>query len=160
MSLVIQTTSALGSAIRAARKRAGLSQEQLAQNAGVSRSWLSRLEGGKRTAEIGRILSVLHALKIGLVFESIEDLQQTAASDGATTVDPAVMKRAQEAMKEATTVDPAVLKQMRENAARLSNLDPIIIQRMQDAITASVGGDGGKRVNVDRHSHENDVRDD
>jgi HTH-type transcriptional regulator/antitoxin HipB len=64
----IQTTRAFGSAIRRARKNHGLSQAQLAAKAGVGRPWLSELETGKRTAELGRALSVLSALDLAITF--------------------------------------------------------------------------------------------
>ncbi len=64
----IQTSKAFGSAIRRARKDQGLSQVELAQRAGVGRPWLSELETGKRTAELGRALSVLSALDLAITF--------------------------------------------------------------------------------------------
>lgn len=64
----IQTTKAFGSAIRRARKDRGLSQVELAALAGVGRPWLSELETGKRTAELGRALSVLSALDLAVAF--------------------------------------------------------------------------------------------
>lgn len=42
-----------------------MSQAALAEAAGVSRRWLSALESGKATAEIGLVLRTTHAL--GLV---------------------------------------------------------------------------------------------
>jgi len=64
----IQTSKAFGSAIRRARKHQGLSQVELAARAGVGRPWLSELETGKRTAELGRALSVLSALGLAVTF--------------------------------------------------------------------------------------------
>ena len=63
----IQTSRAFGAAVRSARKDHGLSQTDLATMAGVGRPWLSELERGKRTAEIGRALSVLNALDLAVV---------------------------------------------------------------------------------------------
>ena len=62
----IQTTAAFGTAIRRARKDQGLSQAELATRAGVGRPWLSELETGKRTAELGRALSVVSALGLAV----------------------------------------------------------------------------------------------
>ena len=62
----IQTTLAFGSAVRRACKAQGLSQADLAARAGVSRPWLSELETGKRTAELGRALLVLSALDLAI----------------------------------------------------------------------------------------------
>lgn len=64
----VQTSRAFGAAIRRARKDRGLSQAELAAMAGVGRPWLSELETGKRTAELGKALSVLGALELGIVF--------------------------------------------------------------------------------------------
>lgn len=64
----IRTSKAFGSAIRRARKDQGLSQVELAARAGVGRPWLSELETGKRTAELGRALSVLSALDLAVTF--------------------------------------------------------------------------------------------
>lgn len=64
----IETTRAFGSAVRRARTSQGLSQMELAARAGVGRPWLSELETGKRTAELGRALSVLSALDLAITF--------------------------------------------------------------------------------------------
>jgi len=64
----IQTSRAFGSAVRRARNDRGLSQVELAARAGVGRPWLSELETGKRTAELGRALSVLAALDLAVAF--------------------------------------------------------------------------------------------
>ncbi len=64
----IQTTRAFGSAVRRARTTQGLSQTELAARAGVGRPWLSELETGKRTVELGRALSVLSALDLAITF--------------------------------------------------------------------------------------------
>ncbi len=66
----IQTSKAFGSAVRRARKDQGFTQVELAARAGVGRPWLSELETGKRTAELGRALSVLAALDLAVTFVS------------------------------------------------------------------------------------------
>ena len=48
----------LGAAIRAARRRGGLTQAELADRAGVSRQWLVAVEKGHHRAEIGKVLAV------------------------------------------------------------------------------------------------------
>ena len=52
----------LGNAIRDARKKANLTQAELAFAAGVGLRFISELEGGKPTAQIGKIMQVLAAL--------------------------------------------------------------------------------------------------
>ncbi len=64
----VLTSKAFGSAVRRARKVQGLSQVELAARAGVGRPWLSELETGKRTAELGRALLVLSALDLAITF--------------------------------------------------------------------------------------------
>lgn len=59
-----------GAIIRAERMRLTLSQHELAGRAGVSRSWLARLEAGHRGAEFEQILRLLDALGIALVLRS------------------------------------------------------------------------------------------
>ena len=60
----IPTCFVLGSAVRQARRDAGLTQAELAAQAGVSRPWLSQLENGKRSVEVGKVLAVLAALDL------------------------------------------------------------------------------------------------
>ena len=62
----LRTSRDLGAAIRGVRQDRGLSQAELAARAGVGRPWLSEVESGKRTAEIGRILLVVSALDLTL----------------------------------------------------------------------------------------------
>ncbi|MBP6133458.1 MAG: helix-turn-helix transcriptional regulator [Candidatus Microthrix sp.] len=64
----IQASRGFGAAIRQARTEQGLTQVELAASAGVGRPWLSELERGKRTAELGRALAVLSALGLAMTF--------------------------------------------------------------------------------------------
>jgi len=56
----------LGEYVRDRRRSAGLSQQDLAARATVSRRWLAGLEGGKPTAEVGLIFKVISALGLCL----------------------------------------------------------------------------------------------
>jgi HTH-type transcriptional regulator / antitoxin HipB len=56
----------LGLYVRDRRHRRGMTQADLGRSAYVSRRWLSDLEAGKPTAEIGLIFKVLHALEVTL----------------------------------------------------------------------------------------------
>lgn len=60
----------LGALIRTERKRQGLTQTDLAGLSGVGITFLSQLENGKETAEIGKALNVLATLGIDLFAES------------------------------------------------------------------------------------------
>ncbi len=53
--------------VRDRRRDLGLTQARLAEAAGVSRRWLSALESGKATAEVGLVLKILDAL--GLIVD-------------------------------------------------------------------------------------------
>lgn len=52
----------LGAILRAMRRDQGLTQAEAADLAGVSRKWVSEVEKGKPSAEVGRVLQVVHAL--------------------------------------------------------------------------------------------------
>ncbi|MYG81078.1 MAG: helix-turn-helix transcriptional regulator [Gemmatimonadetes bacterium] len=56
------TPAHIGRIVRAARKSQGLRQDQLAGAAGVGVRFLSELEGGKTTVQLGKALRVLRAL--------------------------------------------------------------------------------------------------
>lgn len=75
----LRTPREVGLLIRRARSDRGWTQAELAERAGVGRQWLSELEGGKRTAELGRVLSVVDALGLAVTV--------TAAPTGHRKVD-------------------------------------------------------------------------
>jgi y4mF family transcriptional regulator len=52
----------LGRAIRARRKELGYTQAFLADYAGVSASFLSELENGKETIQVGKMMEVISLL--------------------------------------------------------------------------------------------------
>ena len=56
----------LGRYLRDRRRVAGLSQDDLATRAAVSRRWLSDLEQGKPTVEVGLVFKVIAALGLYL----------------------------------------------------------------------------------------------
>lgn len=59
---LIQLQTSLGAAIRAERKRLGWSQEELAGEAGLNRSYVTDLENGRRTPNLGTLVQVADAL--------------------------------------------------------------------------------------------------
>jgi HTH-type transcriptional regulator / antitoxin HipB len=59
----------LGSAVRQARRRRGLRQEDLALSAGTGMRFVGELERGKPTVQLAPTLRVLHALGVTLVLE-------------------------------------------------------------------------------------------
>jgi y4mF family transcriptional regulator len=62
----LNTPRDLGLYIRDRRRGLGLTQAGLATAAHVSRRWLSELEAGKSTAELGLVFKVVHALDLRL----------------------------------------------------------------------------------------------
>lgn len=61
--------SELGLAIEAERKRRNLTQTQLAELSNTSINFVGQLEGGKSTAQIGKVIDVLKVLGLQLVIE-------------------------------------------------------------------------------------------
>jgi y4mF family transcriptional regulator len=67
------TPLALGSRVRAERRRLGLRQDQFAASAGVGLRFLVDLERGKPTVRLDKVLSVLDALGLTLDVRSSDD---------------------------------------------------------------------------------------
>jgi len=65
----IYTPSSLGDAVRHYRTEAGLTQAQLAEMAGLQRSYLSELEGGKETEQVKRLFRVLRQLGVRMTLD-------------------------------------------------------------------------------------------
>jgi len=64
MPFRLYTAASIGPAIRHYREQAGLTQAELANMAGLNRSYLSNLEQGKETEQMRRILRVLKLLGV------------------------------------------------------------------------------------------------
>lgn len=62
----VRSSEELGLVVARARKGRGYSQQQFADLAGVGRRFVSELENGKPSAEIGKVLQVLTALGIDM----------------------------------------------------------------------------------------------
>jgi HTH-type transcriptional regulator / antitoxin HipB len=60
----LYTAASVGPAIRHYREEAGLTQDQLADMAGLNRTYLSDLEQGKETEQMRRILRLLKLLGV------------------------------------------------------------------------------------------------
>jgi transcriptional regulator with XRE-family HTH domain len=63
-----------GIAIRTLRKRAGIRIDDFAQTAGVSKQFMTDLENGKATVQMGKVLQMLQRLgiKVGLELTSVD----------------------------------------------------------------------------------------
>lgn len=75
--IFLSNVEQLGARIRLKRKEKGLSQASLAQQLGVERKWILRLEAGNPKAELGLVLQAFHTLGVRLV---LEDAQTQTAS--------------------------------------------------------------------------------
>lgn len=64
--MLIKTPADIGALIKDARLKAGLSQHDLAQMLKTSQGWVSEIERGKPTAELGMVLKAINALGINL----------------------------------------------------------------------------------------------
>ena len=62
----IQTAKDLGRIVWEARKAQGLNQDELAGLTGTGRRFISDLENGKETTQLGKVLHVLGGLGISL----------------------------------------------------------------------------------------------
>ena len=60
------TVQEVGKIDRASRKRLGVTQKDLALTSGTGLRFLIDLEKGKETCQIGKVLTVLHTLGIGI----------------------------------------------------------------------------------------------
>lgn len=60
----LYTASSIGPAIRKYREEAGLTQSELAEMAGLNRTYLSNLEQGRETEQVRRILRTLKLLGV------------------------------------------------------------------------------------------------
>ena len=65
----VNDARSLGTALRQYRKEAGLTQAQLADIAGIERSYLSRLENGLETEQLRRLLAILSKLGLRITIE-------------------------------------------------------------------------------------------
>jgi transcriptional regulator with XRE-family HTH domain len=65
----IYTAASLGKAIRHFRTEAGLTQAELAEQAGLYRSYLSGLENGRETEQVRRVLRVLRQLGVRMTLD-------------------------------------------------------------------------------------------
>lgn len=65
----VSTIKEIGQYIRERRKQKGLTQKELSEVSGCSLMFLSALENGKETAQIGKAIHVLHMLGADLFIE-------------------------------------------------------------------------------------------
>lgn len=66
----VTNAGVLGELLRKKRKTQHLTQSQVAEYAGVSIKFVSEVERGKETAEIGKVLHLLQTLGIDLIADT------------------------------------------------------------------------------------------
>lgn len=66
LSTAVRSSEELGLVVASTRKGRGYSQQQFADLAGVGRRFVSDLENGKPTVEVGKVLQVLTTLGIDM----------------------------------------------------------------------------------------------
>ena len=82
---IIRDTKDLGAFVRRIRKARGYTQAQLAELAGVGVVYVSHLENGKETAEVGKALHLLQLLSVDLRAIDRQNPNEDALdSDGST----------------------------------------------------------------------------
>lgn len=67
--MLVTSITELGTYIRQERRGQRLTQSELAGLSGVGLTFISQLENGKTTAEVGKVLNVLSVLGIDLIVE-------------------------------------------------------------------------------------------
>jgi len=77
---MLANSKELGAAIRAERKRIGVTQKELAMTAGVGLRYLIELERGKPTARMEGMFKVLQALGLKLTVAPPSGAQRTGTS--------------------------------------------------------------------------------
>lgn len=68
----IYTPASLGGAIRHYRTELGITQAQLAEAAGLRRSYLSELENGKETEQLKRVFRLLRQLGVRMTLDKAD----------------------------------------------------------------------------------------
>jgi HTH-type transcriptional regulator / antitoxin HipB len=86
--MIVRTPRDIGALIREQRNRLELDQQTLADRASVSRKWLSAVEQGKSSAELGLVLRTLSAL--GLELDAVQRSPRQIGSTSAVDIDAIV----------------------------------------------------------------------
>lgn len=81
MATSVGTAAELGRAVREARLRAGLTQEEAANRAAVSRRWFIDLERGHSNAQLGKVLHTMATLGLGLEVVPVSLPQRNSLDD-------------------------------------------------------------------------------
>lgn len=101
-SYVAEITSILdlSALVRGRRQDLGLSQEEVADRAEVSRQWISAFERGRPGSELRLILRVLEALELRLLVDPLEEEWATRQAPPGTVDLDALLEAHREARNE------------------------------------------------------------
>lgn len=77
--VLVDEMMALANLIRASRLAQGLTRDELADATGLSPKFISHVEGGKQTAQFGKVLQLLAELGIVLRAQASVDIPEKAA---------------------------------------------------------------------------------
>ncbi len=92
MSAPLTFQRALGLAVKARRDELGITQEQLAHDAGLHQRWVSNVENGKRNPSLGSLRRLAAGLELG-ASELLARAEAIEASDVWALDAPAAAKR-------------------------------------------------------------------
>lgn len=106
MNRDVSTQKELGAFVHDARMKLGLTQEALADRAGVSRKWLIGLEQGVRTrAELGKVLDTFEALGISINLSFNAELEIESSDEDRYHSIARISPAASEAIRKASSLD-------------------------------------------------------
>jgi HTH-type transcriptional regulator / antitoxin HipB len=80
--MLIRRPDDLGAFVRQYRKTQGLSQAQLAARLQTTQKWISHLENGKPSAQIGLVLRALNEIGASIEVRLAEELTKTPEQSG------------------------------------------------------------------------------
>lgn len=83
--MALQAVARLGDALAQARKRRGLTQEDLAQQAGLSKPTVQRLEQGLPQISLGHLMDILDVLDPTLMNAMVAVLEADAPGQALST---------------------------------------------------------------------------
>lgn len=81
-AVTIPSAAILGNHIRAARLRKGLTQRVLAKRLHCSLRWITEVENGKDTAQIGKVLLLCQFLGLKVLLGHPNGVQETGSGGG------------------------------------------------------------------------------
>jgi HTH-type transcriptional regulator / antitoxin HipB len=84
--MLIRRPEDLGALVRQYRKTQGLSQAQLAARLQTTQKWISHLENGKPSAQIGLVLRALNEIGASIEVRLAEELTKTPEQTGLRAV--------------------------------------------------------------------------